>query len=458
MSRFSAHVVEKRKNGHNGFCMKINMKRLPLFGSIAQIKEFLNTNKNSGLKIEIISVRDKYQCVSEMLWNIKFRRLSKTDRHAVFKLLNFFTGYSLSHVKRLAAKWRNGTLYFNPSKNRRKFSRIYFPSDIKLLIKTDVAHSCLSGEATRVILKREFEIFKRTDYANISHISASHIYNIRNNNRQYNSSEAKFFKRTEAVQRNIGIRRKPQPNGQPGYVRVDTIHQGDYLGNKGVYHINIVDEVTQYELIATVEQITERYLKPIIEALLKLFPFAIFEFHADNGSEYINRYTIEILNKLHIELTKSRSRHSNDNALVESKNGSVIRKIYGKNYIDRRWADEINEFNKNYVNIYLNYHRPCAYAVYEPDKHGKLRKKYKERMTPYEKLKSLANAEQYLKSDFSFAELDKVAYEKSDNQFAEGMNEEKKKLFKKISNDDIYKTLIEKQKKKNPLDWLNQKG
>ncbi len=428
------------------------MKRLPLFASIEQIKNFLNTNKNSGLKIEIISTKDKYQCINEVLWNIRFRNLNKTEKHLIFKLLNFFTNYSLSHIKRLATKWRNGTLSFNPSKKRNKFSRKYYPSDIALLIKTDVAHNCLSGETTRVILKREFEVFKNSDYANVANISASHIYNLRNNNRQYNSSEAKFFKRTSARQVNVGTRQKPQANGRPGCVRVDTVHQGDYLRNKGVYHINIVDEVTQYELIATVEQITERYLKPVITELLETFPFMVFEFHSDNGSEYINRWTVKLLNKIHVKLTKSRSRHSNDNALVESKNNSVIRKFYGKNYIDRKWATEINKFNRKYLNIYLNYHRPCAFAVYEPDKLGKLRKKYKQRMTPYDKFKSLKNAKQYLKPEFSFVELDKVVYEKSDNEFAEEMNKAKKTLFKKISKDDIRKI---NKKKKNSLDSSN---
>lgn len=439
-------------------CMRITMKRLPLFGSIDQIKKFLNTNKNSGLKIEIISIKDKYLCVSEMLWNIRFKSLSKTDKHVVFKLLNFFTGYSISHVKRLAAKWRKGPLVFNSAKKRHKFTRIYSPSDIKLLITTDIDHNCLSAETTVDILKREYEIFKRAEYSNIAQISASHIYNIRNRNRQYNSSEAKFFKRTAARNIDIGIRRKPQPNGKPGYVRVDTVHQGDYLGNKGVYHINIVDEVTQFELIATVEQITEKYLRPVMIELLRLFPFVIFEFHADNGSEYINKYTVEILNKLHIELTKSRSRHSNDNALVESKNGSVIRKMYGRNYIDRKWADKINEYNKTYVNIYLNYHRPSAFATYEPDKQGKMKKKYRTRMIPYGKLKSLPKAEQYLKPEFNFAEMDKIALAMSDNQFAEEMNKAKRKLFKEIAKDDFYKTMKQKQiEKRNPLAWLEQK-
>ena len=78
-------------------------------------------------------------------------------------------------------------------------------------------------------------------------------------------------------------------------------------------------------------------------------------------------------------------------------------------------------------------------------------------MTPYEKLKSLPSAEQYLKPEFSFKELDKIAYEESDNCFAEKMNKAKKKLFRRISKDDVYQKIRETQmKKKNPLDWISQ--
>ena len=54
------------------------------------------------------------------------------------------------------------------------------------------------------------------------------------------------------------------------------------------------------------------------------FPFVIEGFHSHNGSEYINRKVAEMLNKLRIEQTKSRSRQSNDNALAESKNASLM--------------------------------------------------------------------------------------------------------------------------------------
>jgi hypothetical protein len=435
---------------------KINMKRTPLFTSIRQMEEYLKTSKSTGLKVEIISTKNKYEFISNTLWDVKYRLRSKGEKHTILKYLNFFTNYSKSHLKRLANKWRSGTLKYNPGRNRNKFNKIYFPRDIALLIETDIVHGVLSGRATKQILEREYKIFGHADYANISNISVGHIYNIRNNNNQYVSSEAMYFQKTKGVSIDIGIKRKPNPNGKPGYVRVDTVHQGDLANNKGVYHINIVDEITQYELIATVEKISEKYLKPVVEELLKLFPFVILEFHSDNGSEYINKWVVKLLNKIHIELTKSRSRHSNDNALVESKNGSIIRKAFGRNYIHPKWAGYINSYNRKYFNIYINYHRPCAFAKNYTDKKGKIRKKYNQWMTPYEKFKSLENAKQYLKPKFNFTELDKIAYDKSDNEFAKEMNIEKRKLFRKISKDDVYRKVRKNQKNiKNPLEFIN---
>lgn len=408
------------------------MKNAPLITSIEQCEKFLKTNKDLGVKYEILSVKGKYEFIKKVKWSIKYVNLNLADKCLVLSYLKLFTGYSKSHLKRLMKKAVKGRLSYNPGRKRNKFRKKYFPSDIALLIETDCNHQCLSGEATKRILLREYETFEKNDYATISQISVAHIYNIRNNNLQYNSSDAKFFKRTKASEVDIGIRRKPVPNGKPGYLRVDTVHQGDYLGNKGVYHINIVDEITQYELISTVPRITEKYLKPVIEEMLRLFPFVVYEFHADNGSEYINKTVAKLLNKIHVELTKSRSRHSNDNALVESKNGSIIRKFYGRNYIDKKWADKINGFNRKYLNVYLIYHRPSGFAEDVADKNGKIKKKYNQWITPYEKFKSLKNAKQYLKPNFSFAEMDKQAYEKSDNEFAKEMNKAKKKIFKLI--------------------------
>ena len=128
------------------------------------------------------------------------------------------------------------------------------------------------------------------------------------------------------------------------------MHQGDLDGEKGVYHINAVDEVTQFEVMISIEKISEYYLIPALEQLLETFPFVILGFHSDNGSEYINKQVARLLEKLRIEFTKSRARHSNDNALVECKNGHMVRKLLGHAHIPQRWASLLNDFHRQHLN------------------------------------------------------------------------------------------------------------
>ncbi|MDQ7072912.1 MAG: hypothetical protein Q9N32_04695 [Gammaproteobacteria bacterium] len=88
------------------------------------------------------------------------------------------------------------------------------------------------------------------------------------------------------------------------------------------------------------------------------------------GSEYINKDVAKLLKKLHIEFTKSRSRKSNDNALAESKNAAVVRKILGYSHIPQHYAPIINQFNLDFVFPYINFHRPCFYPETIIDKKG----------------------------------------------------------------------------------------
>jgi hypothetical protein len=254
------------------------------------------------------------------------------------------------------------------------------------------------------------------------------LYNLRGR-RQY-ISHATTFKKTNPTPTPIGERRKPFPEGKPGYIRVDSVHQGDREGAKGVYHVNLVDEVTQWELVGSVEGISEAFLAPLLEELLRSFPFTVIEFHSDNGSEYINKVVADLLKKMLIEQTKSRPRQSNDNALVEGKNGSVIRKHMGYIHIPGCFAPTINEFYRNHLNIYVNYHRPCGYATTTVDGRGKEKKKYDIYETPYERFKKLPGAVWYLREGMTFDVLDKIAFAKSDNECAKLMQKAKIELFK----------------------------
>ncbi len=163
------------------------------------------------------------------------------------------------------------------------------------------------------------------------------------------------FKKTRATAVSVGERRKPRPKGRPGFLRVDTVHQGDKDGEKGVYHVNFVDEVTQWEHVATVRAISERCLVPVLKELIEACPFKVRGFHADNGSGYINHRVVEMLKGLHVpEFTRSRARRSDDNALVESKNGNVIRRHFGYRHIPRLFASEVNAFARDTLSPFLN--------------------------------------------------------------------------------------------------------
>jgi len=210
---------------------------------------------------------------------------------------------------------------------------------------------------------------------------------------------------------------------------VDTVHQGDRDGVKGVYHINAVDQVTQWEVVSATDCISETALEPVLEAMLKQFPFGIVGFHSDNGSEYINGRVAEMLNKLLIEQTKSRPRHSNDNGLVECKNGAVIRKHLGYGYIAGENAVALQGFYRQHFNPYLNFHRPCGVPERVTNGKGKECKRYRWYATPWEILRQLPGVAGYLKAGVTIAELDHWARRQNDLEAASAMQAAKQKLF-----------------------------
>jgi len=262
-----------------------------------------------------------------------------------------------------------------------------------------------------------------------------HLYNLRQS-ASYRRVAA-VFEGTRPSGVSIAERRRPNPEGRPGFLRVDTVHQGDWEGAKGVYHINAVDTVTQWQVVGCASKISERFLLPVLEAMLHQFPFRILGFHSDNGSEFINHKVAELLEKLRAEFTKSRACRSQDNALVEGKNGAVIRKHIGYGHIGGEHAEALQKFYTAHLNPYLNYHRPCGFATLSFDGRGKRKRRYRaeDYATPYEKLKSLPKAEQWLKPGIGFERLDSLAARMSDTECARKLSAAKSQLLRRCKSE-----------------------
>jgi len=401
--------------------------------TLAQVRAFVSGNE--PISFTLTDRPAAYDWMSDTLGQFGYALCKRSDKGALRRYLRKVTGFSRAQVARCIKQF---TTDGGRIKDRRRapsvpFVRRYTAEDIRLLAKMDSLHGTLSGTTTRKLCERAFKMHGDASFERLAGISNGHLYNLRRH-KTYQAKRGSFDK-TRPTKVNIGERRKPFPNGCPGYLRVDSVHQGDLDGIKGVYLINAVDEVTQFQAVFAVEHISEAYLLPVLEAMMDAFPFVIRGFHSDNGSEYINRRVAELLEKLRIEQTKSRSRQTNDNALAESKNASTVRKYLGYSHIPQHFASQVNTFTVEVLSPYLNFHRPCHFPTEYTDKKGRIRKRYRyqDMMTPYEKFRSLAGVENYLKKGTTLEKLDAIAAECSDNDAAQRLNEARTKLFQLIN-------------------------
>jgi hypothetical protein len=416
---------------HRGMIVKLHTHRLQ---SLEEIRAFLEGA--APLDFRMPAREEVYPWVEEVLRRLRYPGLGRHDKGLVRAYLLKLSGLSRAQLTRLIAQYARSGHLRDQRRERppaNAFPRRYLPEDSALLAELDALHGTLCGPTTRKLCERALRVFGDQRFVRLAHISNGGLYNLRRS-AGYQRQRVHFTK-TRPTPVRIGERRKPFPDGRPGFLRVDSVHQGDLDGIKGVYHINAVDELTQMQLVVCVEKISEHFLLPAVQQLLDRFPFELHGFHCDNGSEYINHRLAAMLGKLHIELTKNRPRQSNDNALVESKNGSVVRKHLGYTHIPQRFAARVNAFTLEVLSPYLNYHRPCLF----PDEHinarGKRRKRYPyaNLMTPYEKLKSLPEAACFLKPGVTFQQLDDIANRHSDNEAARLLNEARANLFRAIN-------------------------
>ena len=378
---------------------------------------------------------ERYAHISRVLNRFDYFHCSRKDRGVLLRYLQYTSGYSRAQVTRLVAQWHNNRLARVPLVKRYRapaapFARKYIALDIELLVEMDKAADDVCGPAIIHLLKRAFHDYGDVRYERLSKLSSSHLYNLRKST-GYQALRVSFSK-TNPVRNSIGVRKAPKPNGRAGFVRIDSVHQGDEDGKKGVYHITCVDSISQWQIEACVQGISEAFLLPVLELIIEQFPFIIEGFHSDNGSEYINHKVAKMLEKLRIEQTKSRSRQSNDNALAESKNASVVRKHMGYAHIPQKYAKPINDFYQKYFNPWLNLHRPCMFSTSKVDPKGKIIKVYKHKdvKTPLEALEMLDKQGLVkFKKETTMSDLKAQSMRQTDLAAAQEMQHAKGELF-----------------------------
>ena len=370
--------------------------------------------------------------VRDTLVTFGYQRLDRPDKGTIRRYPAKFSGLSLPRVERLIRRHRDTgrVVDLRAENSGRDFPRVHQPADIRLLAEIDEACRQMSGAATTEAPRRQHQVFGDARFARLAGISPSHIHNPRKT-RSCRVRRTTFGKTLPSAVA-VGARKAPEPGGQPGFPRVDTVRQGDRNGVKGIYLVNPIDQTTQFEPVAAVAAISERFPPPVPTGLLEQMPFRIRGFHADNGSEYVNHRVADLLAKLHVEFTKSRPRRSNDNALVEGKNAHVARKHFGHDHIPQRFAPQVDAFARQRLSPFPNYHRPCLFPVERRDAKGKIKRTCPRGRiaTPYEALKRIPGAGDCLKPGITFEQLDRIAHAQSDLAAATELNTEQRELFR----------------------------
>src|SRR5271163_5122228 len=198
-------------------------------GSLEQIRAFL---AGSG-EVRFAGQRreEVYGWVEQTLVRHHYASLGRTDKGLVRSYIARMTGRSRAQVTRWISAYAKTGRVKAAAYQRTKFPARYSATDVNLLAYVDQAHGNLSGPATRRILEREFSEYGQAAYQRLAAISVAHLYRLRNSGayRKRNAS----YQPTRPTPIPIGQRKKPQPHGSPGYLRIDTVHQGDLTGTEG---------------------------------------------------------------------------------------------------------------------------------------------------------------------------------------------------------------------------------
>ena len=182
--------------------------------------------------------------MADTLKRFGYAHASRADRGVLRRYLAKVTGQSRAQITRRITQFlAAGRIEDRRGSPAAPFARRYTDADIRLLAEIDALHHTLSGSTTRKLCERAFKLHGDARFERLATISNGHLYNLRSH-KTYRSVRGSFDK-TRPVKNTIGERRKPASHGCPGYLRVDSVHQGDMDGVKGVY---LVMGVARYPL------------------------------------------------------------------------------------------------------------------------------------------------------------------------------------------------------------------
>jgi hypothetical protein len=191
--------------------------------SLQQIEKFLAAANE--VRFEARERKQLHGWIERLLCQQEYVRHGRRARGLLRRYIGKMTELSRAQLTRLVGRYAATGRVQKKITQRHRSPQRYTRADIELLAQVDEAHEGLSGPATRHILQREFREYGKKEFERLAMISNRHLYNLRQHLRY--RQRRQNYQKTRPSLVPIGERRRPDPQGRPGYLRIDTVHQGD---------------------------------------------------------------------------------------------------------------------------------------------------------------------------------------------------------------------------------------
>jgi hypothetical protein len=174
---------------------------------------------------------------------------------------------------------------------------------------------------------------------------------------------------------------------QPGFEEIDLVqHDGGNSSGSFACTLTMTDVSTGWTEMQAVRTKAQQYVFTALLHIRHVLPFPLLGLDSDNGAEFINDQLFRYCEQEQITLTRSRTGRKNDNAFVEQKNWSVIRRLVGYvRYDTQRQVDQLNALYAVY-RLYVNHFLPVQKLVSKTRAGSKVKKVYDAPQTPYQRV------------------------------------------------------------------------
>jgi hypothetical protein len=179
----------------------------------------------------------------------------------------------------------------------------------------------------------------------------------------------------------------PWDEDQPGFLEIDLVaHCGGTMEGQFLYTLTCVDLSTGWIECLAVRRRTEQAVFEAIQAMRTYLPFLLLGIDSDNGSEFINDLLYQYCLSEKITFTRSRPYQKNDQAHVEQKNWSVVRRLIGYDRFETEEEYLLLQSIYAGLRLYANFFQPVLKLVSKEHVDKKLVKCYDTAATPFQRI------------------------------------------------------------------------